>query len=87
MAGVTPNGIGCFIELKSVGKRSNVSRAQSDFLTRKIRLGAFACCTDSVVNIAETYRIWVILLKQNGEEAKDYLLSLLPDKFNDEFTL
>lgn len=85
LAGVTPcNGIACFIELKAVGKRQNLSRAQCDFLTRKIRLGAFACSTDSVFHIAETYRVWVMLLKQNSEEAKEFLLKLLPTKFQQD---
>jgi hypothetical protein len=87
LAGVTPNGIGCFIELKAVGKIANVSRAQHDFINRKIRLGAFACVVDSVSYLAEVYRVWVLLLKQNEQDAKDYLLSLLPDKFNDDFTM
>ena len=80
LVGVDANGRAVFIELKAVGKRKTLKPHQYDFLLRKIRLGAFACCTDSVHHINELYSIFNNLLNNcdNTELAKQHLADDLP---------
>ena len=46
--GCTPDGMGCFIELKAKGKKSTLKMHQRKFLLSKIARGAFSVCVDSV---------------------------------------
>lgn len=46
--GCTPDGRGCFIELKARDRRSALKDHQRRFLLSKISRGAFACVVDSV---------------------------------------
>lgn len=78
LAGITPDGTGCFIELKAKGRINTIRRSQVDFLLRKIRKGAFAVCVDDAVSLGNIYRSWIELIKQSDEEAKKYLIMILP---------
>ena len=78
IAGVCPDGIGCFIELKAKGKKRTIRPAQVDFLTRKIRKNAFGCCVDSVSDIADIYNNWLNLRATSINDAQKYLLDILP---------
>ena len=82
LAGVTPDGTGCFIELKAPNKLSTFRHAQYDYLCSKIRKGAFGCCVDSVCLLADLYRVWVNLKKNNTTEHIDFLLQEIPKPRN-----
>ena len=75
--GVTPDGIGCFIELKAPGRRSRLREAQREFLETKIRRGAFSLCVDSVGYLSSAYDNWLQISKDNREH---FLRGLLPSK-------
>lgn len=78
ICGVTPTGIGCFIELKAPGRKSTIRPAQVDFIQRKIKKNAFACCVDSFTDLADVYRTWSMLLKESDVRAQEFLISRLP---------
>lgn len=48
IVGCTPDGMGCFIELKAKGRRPALKDHQRRFLLSKITRGCFAACVDSV---------------------------------------
>ena len=73
LVGVTSTGRACFIELKAEGKRSTLKPHQYDFLLRKIKLGAFACCVDSVELIDSIYTRWLNIIDIEPETAKAFL--------------
>jgi hypothetical protein len=88
MVGCTSSGIGAFVEAKAPGKLSTLRPAQRQYLTDKIKLGAFAAVTDSVQRLERIYLGWQTTSDQNRIK---YLLDQLPpepkrrnDKFNDE---
>lgn len=77
IAGCTPNGLGCFIELKAKGKRSTLKEHQREFLINKINCGAFAVCVDSdecLADIVSKFKSCTI------DKRKKLLLDHLPKK-------
>lgn len=77
IAGCTPHGLGCFIELKAKGKRSTLKEHQRQFLIEKINRGAFAVCVDSV----DCLRDIINRIKGSSyDQRKDLLLDHLPKK-------
>lgn len=80
--GSTPSGLFAAIEFKAPGKLKTYNRPknqrQRDFINEKINSGAFACVTDSVERLSTIYSQWEILLDTNKDEAKNYLISMLP---------
>lgn len=78
IAGCTDTGKGCFIELKAKGKLNTIRPAQIEFLVRKIRCGAFACCVDSADMLNDIYHSWIELDLKDSKMAKNYLLSKIP---------
>lgn len=86
IAGCDDCGRAVFIELKARGKKNTIRPAQVEFLLRKIRLGAFGVCVDSVDCLNDFYINWSILKKESEEKAKNYLLSVLPKSNQKEYT-
>lgn len=78
LVGVTNDGRAVFIELKAKGKLSTLKPHQYDFLLRKIKLGAFACCIDSASLLDEVHSKWSHLIEIEPEMAKKYLEEILP---------
>jgi hypothetical protein len=79
LAGVTPLGIGCFVELKAKGRVNTIRPSQIDFLLRKIRKGAFAACVDSASTLSNIYDQWLsYIVSGKIEEAKKFLITSLP---------
>ncbi len=78
IAGCTDEGVGFFVELKAKGRVNTIRPAQVDFLTRKIRHGAFACCCDSADMLNNIYTNWSVIRKESYKKAQDYLMSVLP---------
>ena len=78
IAGCTPDGWGCFIELKAKGRRSNLSDAQREFLKEKILKGCFACVVDCEGRLRETYMKWRSY--HDKEDRITFLMNDLPKK-------
>ena len=80
IVGITPNGMGAFLEIKALGKRSTLKEHQRDFIKDKIFKGAFAVAVDSVELLEKTYHEWRKLfhLENDKEKAIAYLLDSLP---------
>jgi hypothetical protein len=77
--GATPQGVGCFIEVKAPGRRRTLRENQREFLLGKIQIGAFAVCVESVEEFVESYRKWSNLVKSGASvEAKSFLMNCLP---------
>lgn len=76
IAGVCPNGVGCFIELKAPGRRSTLRPAQRVFLTDKITLGTFALVIDSIEDLESTWKTFLTLMELR--QKTDFLLHHLP---------
>lgn len=75
IVGCDPNGIAVFIELKAKGRRSTIKEHQTEFLKKKLRMGAFALCCDSASYLASAYNNYMKVAKEN----RAYLLeSILP---------
>lgn len=72
LVGCDPHGYAVFIELKAPGRRASLKGHQRDFLIEKIKRGAFACCTDSVEHLSETYSHW------QKTKSKEFLMANLP---------
>jgi hypothetical protein len=85
ITGVTPNGVGCFIELKAPGRRSTLRHAQRAFLTDKIQLGAFAVCVDSVSCLEQIWNAFEHRRKMDPKLAKAVLFRHLPPERDDVF--
>lgn len=79
IVGPCPGGIACFIELKTLGRRSTLREAQRYFLIDKINVGAFAIVADSIESLTDSWENFK-KLKQRNEPTKPYLLSILPEK-------
>lgn len=60
IVGCTPDGRGCFIELKAKDRRSDLKDHQRRFLLEKISRGAFAACVDSVEYLEKCWRAYRI---------------------------
>lgn len=73
ISGNLPNGIACYIEVKSPGKRSTMRPDQETFLVEKISTNAFAIVADSVQYVMRVFGQW-----QKAENKKAYLLKELP---------
>ncbi len=73
LAGVTPLGVGAYLELKAPGKRSNLSTDQYSFLSSVISLGAFGIVSDSLAYTLTVYHIWT-----KSKDPKGYLMAQLP---------
>lgn len=71
IVGCTPDGKGCFIELKAKDRRSDLKDHQRRFLLEKISRGAFAACVDSVEYLERCWSHY----KRGGDMA-----SMLPVK-------
>jgi hypothetical protein len=89
LVGNDSSGCVVYVELKALGKRSNLSELQYEFLRNKINQGCFAVCVDSPELLSEFYYKW-----KSSKNPQSYLLSVLPvppriakrDKnFSDEF--
>ena len=78
IAGCTPQGLGCFIELKAKGKRSTLKEHQRAFLVDKINKGAFSVCVDSVDCLRDIVNRIKICKTKN--ERVELLLNHLPKK-------
>lgn len=81
--GVTDDGYAVFVEFKAQGKRNTFALdknfRQAEYLTSKIRTGAFACVVDSPQLLEETYTNWVNLKSLEGlKPAIEFLLNQLP---------
>lgn len=79
IAGCTNDGTAAFIELKARGKLKTIRPAQILFLERKARLGAFACCVDSVSLIDGIFILWSEQRSVSREHGINFLLGLLKD--------
>lgn len=78
LIGCSPQGIGCFIELKAPGKRSTLKEHQRDYILEKAKRGAFAVCVDSD-DLCVSY--WDTFLKERRlsvQNAYRFLESVLP---------
>jgi len=78
LVGVSPTGLGCFIELKAPGRLSTLRPAQRAFLAQKIECGAFAVVVDSVDRLATLWEEFQLLRGVGFEEGVAYLLAKLP---------
>lgn len=77
MNGITPCLRPCYIELKAIGKRSNVSFEQTVFLLNAIAREAFAVVVDSPECLSDFYSGW----RNTPDDMKaGYLFSQLPKK-------
>jgi hypothetical protein len=75
LVGCDKNGLAVFVELKAVGRKSNVSDKQKAFLTEKIKCNAFAVVTDSASHLRDLYEKFCSIITK--EERQKYLLDLL----------
>ena len=64
--------ISVWIELKAPGRRNTLKEHQKSFLERKIGMGCFACCIDSVKMLEKILFEWI------DNRDKQYLLDQLP---------
>lgn len=80
LAGNTPEGLSCYIELKAKGKISTLSIQQYLFLRRKIEKNCFAVVVDSAQLLGNLYRAFLV-----STDKKAYLISRLPEKFNKDY--
>jgi len=77
-----PNGMAAYIEFKAFGKLSTFNRPgnerQVQYVKSKIQMNAFACVTDSAERLKTIYETWEQKREISLDEARDYLLSMLP---------
>lgn len=73
LAGITPCGKPCYIELKAKGKLSTLRTKQNMFLNQVIDHGAFALVVDNSGELKVRYDLWKVAKCQ-----KSYLKSLMP---------
>jgi len=78
IAGSTPEGISCYIEVKDKGKRSTLRDNQRAFLEEKIRSNCFAVCVDYIGSVEALYFTWKNMKNRNF--AQSFLLRELPIK-------
>jgi hypothetical protein len=76
--GCTPDGFGCFVEVKAPGRRSTLKPHQRIFLEAKINCGAFAVCVDSTELLSSTWFAWQHRRAMDPMLARNYLLKALP---------
>lgn len=76
--GCTPDGCGCFVEVKAPGRRSTLKQHQRIFLETKIKLGAFAACVDSTELLYSTWTEWQHRRLMDPMLSRNYLLKALP---------
>lgn len=76
--GCTPDGLGCFIELKAPDRRSTLRPGQREFLISKIQLGCFAVVVDSVECLSLAWAEFTHRRKMDPQLAKTFLLRHLP---------
>lgn len=74
--------IGVFIEFKSPGRLSTFKKSgnerQRDFIISRIHAGCFSVVVDSLERLQELYNQWIKIRLLNPQEAKNYLLKMLP---------
>lgn len=81
LSGNNKYGMAVYIELKAKGRRSTIRLRQMQFLVRKIKAGCFAVVVDSPEILEEQYYQWFdLVMAKRIDEAKSYLLSVLPKK-------
>lgn len=73
-------GVAVYIETKALGKRSNVTFNQQQFLTRKIKRGCFAVVIDTSEQLVAYYNKWLELRVKDKKMATAYLIDCLPKK-------
>lgn len=79
--GSTDEGISAIVEFKAPGKRvSGLRPGQHDFISEKIASNCFACVVDSAAYLEWAYSNWKNKRASSHQEAKDFLLSILPQK-------
>lgn len=71
MSGNDKYGHALYIEVKAKGKLHTLKPAQYIFLERKISLGCFAACVDSVESFKTIYKTW---LGAQPEKKQSYLM-------------
>jgi hypothetical protein len=88
ITGVTPSGLGCFIEVKRKGARSTLKAHQRYFLISKIELFAFAVCVDSVAMLETIYGEFEYRRKMEPQLAMALLLRHLPtEREGEQFSI
>lgn len=80
--GCTPDGLGCFIELKAPGRRATLREGQRAFLIDKIKCGCFAVCIDSVECLEIVWNEFQHRRKMDPHLAIALLLRHLPPENN-----
>ena len=70
-------GLSAWIELKAKGRRGTLKEHQRLFLIRKIEQGCFACCIDSVDQLAELFESY---FNTHVSDRVQLLLDHLPKK-------
>lgn len=83
LVGNTRDGIAVYVELKARGRLSTVKAHQLEFITRKIRQGAFACVVDGSGRLGDLFSRWSLLIKQSRTEAENYLIKSLPKQLEE----
>lgn len=73
LVGNDSSGRALFVELKALGRRSNLSELQYEFLKKKIEQNSFAVVVDSSEKLHEFYYTWL-----KSKNPQGYLLSILP---------
>lgn len=76
--GVLASGTACFIEFKAPGRLKTLKPHQREYLRSKIDNHAFACVVDSAEMLNNIYSNYINWLAQSKNQAKHYLLNLLP---------
>lgn len=67
MSGNDRYGHALYIEVKAKGKLATMSPAQYVFLERKVSLGCFAACVDSVDMFTTLYKTWLGARPENKQ--------------------
>lgn len=86
LAGTTPEGIACYIEVKNIGKRNTLRDNQREFLMEKISKNCFACVATSISEVISIFNQWQLMkLPPNFKQA--FLLKQLPIEKEDKTDL
>lgn len=81
-AGLMPDGTSVAVEFKAAGRLKTFNKEgnerQKDFIIKRIHMNGFSCVVDSVERLKEIYEQWDKIRQVNPQEAKNYLLKMLP---------
>jgi len=78
LVGNTPDGLACYIELKSKDRRARVTEGQKMFLEMKIEQNCFAVVVDAVDKLDRYWLEFSVI--QDLEQRRRYLRSIMPTR-------